>query len=121
MDESEASCRAPITRLPSGHRGRLRLGTRPAGNRARPTPFEFGDHPRRTLAQELAGASYAHRGRADPHAAFGPAERRRKPQTLNHPQGKGREKDVARKMTLLSIPQTASPSSPKPDPMHESF
>src|SRR5438552_18406929 len=111
MDESEASCRAPITRLPSGHRGRLRLGTRPAGNRARPTASESGDHPRRTLAQELAGASDAHRGRADPQAASRPAERRRKPSTTL---GKGREKDVARKTALSAPHPTASSTPPKP-------
>ena len=55
-----------------------------------PTPFEFGDHPRRTLAQELAGARDAHRGQADPHAAFWPAERPRKPSTTL------KEKDVKR-------------------------
>lgn len=34
--------------------------------------------------------------------------------TLNHPQGKGREKDVARKTALPAPLQTASPHAPKP-------
>jgi hypothetical protein len=62
-----------------------RVSTGPA-----PHSVRVGDHPRRTLAQELAGARDAHRGRAGRQAAFWPAERRRKPSTTL------KEKDVKR-------------------------
>jgi hypothetical protein len=55
--------------------------------------------------------SEVHGDGAGANAAFRPAEPRT---TLNHPQGKGREKDVAHKSARSAPPPTASLTSPKP-------
>ena len=96
--------------------GRLRLGT--SRHRSAPHSVRVGDnldgHSRRS---SRAPATLTAVELADKPPPGRPAA----PQTLNHPQGEGREKDVARKTPLSAPPPKASPTSTKPSDVHASL